>query len=91
MKLLVTYDITDDHRRDHTARTLLDYGQRVQGSVFFLDAEEDLIDRMRQRIGAIIDHELDSVWFVFLCEACVRRLETLGITKAPQVPEVYIV
>src|SRR5208337_1314482 len=39
LKLLVAYDITEDQRRERMSRILLDYGQRVQGSVFWLDID----------------------------------------------------
>jgi len=91
MKLLVAYDIGDDRRREHTVRILLDYGQRVQESVYWLEAEGDLIERMRQRIRAVIDPETDSVWILFLCESCIGKVETIGIQNLPQVPGFYIV
>ena len=91
MKMLVSYDITDDRRRERAVRILLDYGQRVQDSVFWLDAEEDLIERMRSRIHGAIDPETDSVWIVPLCEACARKLETAGVQVVPQVPSFYVV
>ena len=33
---LVAYDINDDRRRDHVAKILRRYGERLQYSVFFL-------------------------------------------------------
>jgi CRISPR-associated protein Cas2 len=91
MKLLVAYDIGDDRRRQHAVRILLDYGQRVQESVFWLEAESELIELMRQRIRAIIDPEIDSVWILFLCEACIGKLEAIGIQNVPSVPAFYII
>jgi CRISPR-associated protein Cas2 len=91
MKLLVAYDVSDDRRRERIVRILLDYGQRIQESVFWLEAEPPLIERMRQRLRAEIDEEDDSLWIVPLCEACIRRLETLGIQNMPEVPAYYIV
>jgi CRISPR-associated protein Cas2 len=91
MKLLASYDISDDERRSRAARILLDYGQRVQDSVFWLDAEDELMDRMRARLAQIIDPKADSLWLVFVCEACVKKLVTYGIQPLPQEPESYVV
>jgi len=91
MRLLVTYDIGDDRRRTQASHILLDYGQRVQESVFWLEAEEPLIERMRERLRAIVDPEVDSVWILFLCEACIGKLEAIGIQNRPEIPAYYIV
>jgi len=91
MKLLVAYDIGDDRRRARTVRILLDCGQRVQESVFWLEAEGDLIERMRQRIRDVIDPEADSVWILFLCETCIGKVETIGIQNLPEIPGFYII
>ncbi len=91
MKLLVSYDITDDRRRNQISQILLDYGQRVQESVFWIDAEEAFVGRMRERLRSIVDSETDSLWILFLCEACIGKLETLGIQNLPEIPAYYIV
>ncbi len=90
-RLLVAYDIADDRRRSQTSHILLDYGQRVQESVFWLEANEALIAHMRERLRAVIDPDADAVWIVPLCEACVGKLETLGIQNLPEIPAYYIV
>lgn len=78
MFVVVSYDISDDRRRNKVAKTMLDYGIRVQYSVFecWLPAKE--YQRMKQRIAALIKDEEDSVRFYRLCEPCVNRLEILG-------------
>ena len=90
-RLLVAYDITDDRRRNQTCRILLDYGQRVQESVFWLEADEPLIAHMRERLRTVIDLDADSVWILPLCGACIGKLETLGIQNLPEIPAYYIV
>ena len=91
MKLLVAYDVSDDRRRERIVRILLDYGQRIQESVFWLEAEDELIDKMRRRLRAEIDEADDSIWIVPVCEACIRRIETLGTQNLPEVPAYFIV
>ena len=90
MTCLVSYDVTDDRRRDRLSRVLLDYGSRVQDSVFWVDADDDLMDRMRTRITAAIGEE-DSIWIVPVCLACGKKIETMGTAHVPTLPEYYII
>jgi len=91
MKWLVCYDIADDGRRAWLVKILLDYGQRVQESVFWIDAEEELIVRMRERMAKVIQVEEDSLWLVPLCDACARRVDASGVSRVPHLPEYYVV
>ena len=90
MQWLIAYDISDDVRRQRLVRVLLDYGQRVQESVFWLDVEDDLGERIRERVATVIGAEEDVVWITPLCSGCVRRVTTLGRTRVPELPEYYI-
>lgn len=60
-RTLVAYDVVDDRRRTRLAKALEAYGDRVQYSVFVIDAEPVRIGRMRRRIGELIDPAVDSV------------------------------
>jgi CRISPR-associated protein Cas2 len=91
MKWLVCYDVADDDRRAHLVKVLLDYGQRVQESVFWIDAEEELIVRMRGRAAMAVNAEEDSLWLVPVCDACARKVEATGLSRVPQLPEYYVV
>ena len=79
MKWLACYDIADDQRRQRVVKVLLDYGERVQESVFWVDAEEELVARMRERLARVIGAEEDSLWLVPLCDACVRKVDATGV------------
>ena len=57
---VVCYDMADDVRRNRLVKVLLDYGQRVQESVFWVEAEDDLADRIRERVGRVIDPKIGS-------------------------------
>jgi len=91
MKWLACYDIADNTRRERLVQILLDYGQRVQESVFWLDADEDLLDRMRRRAQNAISPQEDSLWLVPVCDACARKIEAAGVTRVPELPEFYVV
>ena len=90
MQWLVAYDVSDDAVRQRFVKVLLDYGQRVQESVFWIDAEDDLADRIRERLRSVARAETDSLWIVPVCAACARRIETLGPNRVPELPEYYI-
>lgn len=91
MQWLVCYDVADDERRTRLAKVLLDYGQRVQGSVFWVEAEDELADRIRERSRRVIREDEDSLWIVPLCGACANKVETFGKTERPEVAEFYVV
>lgn len=91
MAYLVAYDIADDHRREQIARVLLDYGERVQESVFWLDADMELRERMTTRLKRIISETEDILWIVPACNRCAPAIITLGTRRVPDTPEFYIV
>jgi len=83
MLVLVTYDVStkdkDGQRRlARVAKKCLDYGQRVQNSVFeciltpeqYLTLQKELID--------LIDPDQDSLRFYFLGDSNRHRVEHLG-------------
>jgi len=49
MLILVSYDIPNDRRRVKIAKTLEDFGDRVQYSVFECDLEQEHFEREGRR------------------------------------------
>lgn len=78
MFVVVSYDIVDDKKRRDVSNLLLDYGTRVQKSVFECLIDENKYIEMKQRIEEIIDLEDDSVRFYNICERCKGRIEISG-------------
>lgn len=64
-RYLVAYDVADDRRRSHVARALAGFGDRVQFSVFVVDARPARAVRLRAKLQHIIDPEADSI---LLCD-----------------------
>ena len=60
-RLLVAYDIVDDRRRSSLANVLSRHGDRVQYSVFVVDARSARRVRLESEISDIIDRRVDSV------------------------------
>jgi CRISPR-associated protein Cas2 len=82
---VVSYDITDNRRRNRTMKLLEGYGEHVQESVFECDLEPRVFRRMLQQLGHTVDHERDNVRIYYLCRTDVQRIETLGVGRAVQV------
>jgi CRISPR-associated protein Cas2 len=62
-RLLVCYDIPSDARRLRLSRVLESYGDRVQYSVFVIDAPPVILARMRRKVEHVIEPAEDSVLF----------------------------
>jgi CRISPR-associated protein Cas2 len=62
-RILIAYDITDDSRRARLARLLSEYGDRVQYSVFVVDATPGKLVRLRVQVRKTVDHSCDSLLF----------------------------
>ena len=83
MYLLVTYDVsTSDpagvRRLRHVAKTCLDYGQRVQNSVFECKVEPAQFIALRKRLLDLIDPARDSIRFYHLGRHWQQRVEHYG-------------
>ena len=89
--LPVSYDIPDDKRRTKLAKTIKDFGDRVQYSVFECILEKDLLDKMANRIDKIIVEKEDSVRIYCLCANCEKEIRVIGKGKVTKEQDVYII
>jgi len=87
MRYVLVYDISADKRRNKVAKLLLDYGDRVQYSVFEADLAKDDLERVCQRASKVINPVEDSVRIYALCDACVQRIVTIGLDCSTEVPK----
>ena len=81
--MLITYDvnITSPHgekRLRNVARVCLNYGKRVQNSVFECILTEAQFVVLRDQLKGIIDSDQDSIRFYMLGKNWKRKVETLG-------------
>ena len=77
MMVLVTYDVNTEtaagrKRLRHVAKLCVDYGQRVQHSVFECSVE------IKSKLLTMIDQESDSIRFYLLGKNWQNRVETIG-------------
>ena len=91
MQYVVCYDIADDRRRERIAAALLDYGPRVQESVFVANLDEELARKMIARIERLVDEGLDRVHIFELCAACSGKTKTMGTAEMVEDRRFYIV
>lgn len=83
MLILVTYDVnTQDtagrRRLRRVARACLDFGQRVQNSVFECEVDPAQWAKLRARLMDEIDEDRDSLRFYRLGADGKRRVEHVG-------------
>ena len=96
MYILVTYDVdtTDkagQRRLRRVAKACIDYGQRVQNSVFECELTEVQLCMLKERISEIIDHSLDSIRIYHLNRNENRRVEVMGVETSFDVNDALII
>lgn len=75
---MISYDISDDDKREAIAKLLERYGKRVQKSVFECFVDERTYLEIKRKASLIIDMETDSVRFYLLCRRCVEAIDFIG-------------
>lgn len=83
MMTLVSYDVSTvdaagRKRLRKVAKKCVNYGQRVQNSVFEVDVDYGTFLKLKDRLMKIIDEEQDSLRFYYLGNNWKRRVEHIG-------------
>lgn len=83
MYVLVTYDVSTvtpagRKRLRRVAKTCLDFGQRVQNSVFEMQVDPAQWTTCKSRLLECIDESVDSLRFYYLGSNWQRRVEHVG-------------
>lgn len=79
MYVVVSYDIADDKRRSRIHKTLKNFGERIQFSVFECNLTKEQLLRMQYALRRIIkEDEHDSVRFYHLCDSCQGKIDRIG-------------
>lgn len=85
MFIVISYDIRDDKRRGRVFKTLKNFGQWMQYSVFECELDKMHFLRLKDRLDHLIHAgDEDSIRFYFLCESCKRQIERIGGEKPRQ-------
>ncbi len=91
MMTLVSYDVSTvdaagRKRLRKVAKECVNYGQRVQNSVFEVDVDYGTFLKLKDRLMKIIDEEQDSLRFYYLGNNWKRRVEHI-VAKETYDPE----
>lgn len=83
MQVLITYDVetitpAGKKRLRQVAKVCLDYGQRVQNSVFELNIYPADLVEIKNKLEKIIDPQKDSIRIYNLGKNWERRVDSLG-------------
>ncbi|GEB09830.1 MULTISPECIES: CRISPR-associated endonuclease Cas2 [Streptococcus] len=83
MMVLVTYDVNTESvegrkRLRKVSKLCVDYGQRVQNSVFECSVTPAEFVEIKNELVSIIDQEYDSIRFYLLGKNWQNRVETIG-------------
>ena len=91
MLYIVCYDIADERRRARVAGTLLDFGRRLEESVFAVNLDEELTAKMKQRLERLIEETEDTLHLFPLCAACAGKMEVMGRGEKPEDKPFYVI
>jgi CRISPR-associated protein Cas2 len=89
MFYVVSYDIPDDRKRDSVSKTLLDFGARVQYSVFECILDGKLLEKMTAKLSKMISDK-DSMRIYALCAKCEGVAKVLGKGELSKDENVFI-
>jgi len=91
VQYIISYDIADDRRRSHLASALLDFGARVQESVFVANLDDELAGRMKERVAKLIDEQWDRVHVRMTWQSCAGRTRVFGSGEIIKDHEFYVI
>ena len=96
MMVLITYDVNTETvagktRLRKVAKQCVNYGRRVQNSVFEADLDYSSFLRLKDRLLKLIDPEQDSLRFYYLGNNWKKRVEHVGAKKTYDPEGVIIV
>jgi CRISPR-associated protein Cas2 len=86
--VLITYDVSviaegGQRRLRRIAKACLDYGMRVQNSVFECEVDPAQLVILKTRLMEIYDPEHDSLRFYFLGKKGRNKVEHMGAKAVP--------
>ena len=83
---IVAFDIANAKRLRRAARTCLDFGERLQRSVFACYLMPAELRTLSRRLRSVIDAEADSVRLYAIGEEDASRMRRLGRTPGVSAP-----
>jgi CRISPR-associated protein Cas2 len=95
MLVLITYDVNTENaagkrRLRRVARQCVNFGQRVQNSVFECNMDAAKCREVKAILEGIIDKEVDSLRFYYLGDKYKNKVEHIGAKPGFDVTEPLI-
>lgn len=95
MLVLITYDVNTEteagkRRLRKVAKQCVNYGQRVQNSVFECQLDAAKYRQVKAELEKIINKEVDSLRFYNLGNSYKSKIEHIGVTRSFDVTEPLI-
>ena len=86
MFVLITYDVNTQTsagitRLRRVAKECVNYGQRVQNSVFEINLEYGKFILLKDRLVKLIDPKVDNLRFYYLGNNWKKRIEQFGVEQ----------
>lgn len=86
MMTLVSYDVSTTNsagrkRLRKVAKECVNYGQRVQNSVFEIDVDYGTFLKVKDKLLKLIDEKEDSLRFYYLGSNWQRKVEHYGVKE----------
>lgn len=96
MLVLVTYDVSTESpagrkRLRQVAKQCVNYGQRVQNSVFECQMDAAQLRALEERLAKLIDPELDSLRFYNLGNKYESKIKHIGAKPSFDVNEPIVI
>ncbi|ECW8954156.1 TPA: CRISPR-associated endonuclease Cas2 [Campylobacter lari] len=73
MKILISYDIPNDKKRNKIAHILEAYGYRVNYSVFECEINQTKFKKLKAELLTLLNPKTDNIRFYFLCQKCIEK------------------
>lgn len=95
MLVLITYDVNTETaagkaRLRKVAKQCLNYGRRVQNSVFECILDQAQCVQLKSLLSDIIDENVDSLRFYYLGNQYKTKVESIGVERGRAVDDVLI-
>ena len=91
MMYVVCYDISNDSTRDGLSRGLLDFGTRIQESVFECLVDDAILTRLIAMVKKTRLGKDDKIRLYRVCADCVDVIQIYGIGEVTHTPDYWVV
>ena len=95
MLVIITYDVNTQNsagkkRLRNVAKVCVNYGQRVQNSVFECVMDQAKCREVKHKLTGLIDKEHDSLRFYYLGNNYKNKVEHIGVDRGIAVDDTLI-